>query len=272
MENPLQKIAGEFSQRYPVMQDLDRRRRRGLKAASILRDMLRGRNASIVLDVGCSNAVFLDVVVKELNAQLGLGVDLDRAALPKPTSRRVGLVGSALALPLPDSSVDLILCNHTYEHVPNVFTLFEEIRRVLKPGGIVYFGAMNSRWPIEPHYHLPFIHWLPTRWSMPIMQLLGYEMGYLEQPLSPPKLRRLVHNFELHDYTLKVIKDPKQYCADDIVYAKLTWAFYPLAKFFYGFLPGYLWVLVKRSKYNIQSPDLGLPVAVVPIVTPIKCS
>lgn len=248
VENPLQKIAREFSQTYPVMQDLGRRRRRGLKAASILKDMLRGKNAGVVVDVGCSNAVFLDVIVEELNAQFGLGVDLDSGALPKPMPRRVCLVGSALTLPLLDSSVDLILCNHTYEHVTDAFTLFEEILRVLKPGGMVYFGAMNSRWPIEPHYHLPFIHWLPKQWSKTIMRLFGYQVGYLEQPLSMPKLRQLVNAFDLHDYTLKVIKDPKRYRADDIIHAKLTWAFYPIAKLFYMFLPGYLWVLVKRRE------------------------
>ena len=249
MENPLQKIAREFSQTYPVMQDLGRRRRRGLKAASILKDMLQGKNVGVILDVGCSNAVFLDVLVEELNAQFGLGVDLDSGAMPKAMPRRVGLVGSALALPLLNSSVDLILCNHTYEHVTDVFTLFEEIRRVLKPGGMVYFGAMNSRWPIEPHYHLPFIHWLPKQWSKVIMRLLGYQMGYLEQPLSTPKLRQLVNDFDLHDYTLKVIKDPKRYRADEIIHAKFTWAFYPIAKLLYGFLPGYLWVLVKRREF-----------------------
>lgn len=246
MEDPLQRMAREFSRTYPVMKDIDRRRRRARKAASILKAMLQGENPGIVLDIGCSNAVFLDVILEELNARFGVGVDLDTAALPNPSPHRLALVGSGLTLPLRDKSVDLIICNHTYEHVPDPVRLFEEITRVLKPGGMVYFGAMNSRWPIEPHYHLPFIHWLPKRWSTVIMQSLGYQMGYLEQPLSTRKLMRLVKDFDLYDYTLKVIKHPKRYGADDIIHPKLTWAFYPIARLFYGFLPGYLWVLVKR--------------------------
>lgn len=230
------------------MQDSARRRRKGLKASSILKEMLQGKKAQCILDVGCSNAIFLDVIIAELGAKFGLGIDLDADALPKPEERRAAVVGNALALPLKDATVDLIVCNHTYEHVPDVQVLFQEIRRVLKPNGIVYFGAMNARWPIEPHYHLPFIHWLPKRWSAPVMRIFGYESSYLEQPLSTPKLRELVRDFDVCDYTLKVIAQPRRYRAEDSVHPKLTWLLYPVAKLLYGFLPGYLWVLVKRSE------------------------
>jgi ubiquinone/menaquinone biosynthesis C-methylase UbiE len=252
MENPLERIAREFSKAYPVMNDADRRRRRGLKASSILKEVLQGKEIQHILDVGCSNAIFLDVVIEELKANFGLGVDLDADALPKPAPHRVGVVGNALALPVSDASIDLILCNHTYEHVSDAKKLLEEIRRVLRPNGIVYFGAMNSRWPIEPHYHIPFIHWLSKNWSAAIMKRFGYQTGYLEQPLNTPKLRQLVCDFDLYDYTLKVIARPKQYRADDIIYPKLAWAFYPIAKLLYGYLPGYIWVLVKRPDSEVQ--------------------
>jgi SAM-dependent methyltransferase len=245
MDNPLQRIAREFSKTYPVINDAERRRQKGLTAASILKEVLDEQEIKYIVDVGCSNAIFLDAVIEKLNANFGLGIDLDVEVLPKAISHRLAIVGNALALPLSNASIDLILCNHTYEHVSDARKLFEEIRRVLKPNGVVYFGAMNSRWPIEPHYHLPLIHWLPKDWSAPLMRIFGHKEGYLEQPLSTPKLRRLVSDFELHDFTLKAIAHPCRYHAEDTVRPILGKLLYPIAVLLYNFLPGYLWVLVK---------------------------
>lgn len=38
-------------------------------------------------------------------------------------------------LPMADNSVELFVCNHVLEHVPDVALALSEIRRVLKPGG-----------------------------------------------------------------------------------------------------------------------------------------
>lgn len=38
-------------------------------------------------------------------------------------------------LPMADDSVDLFVCNHVLEHVPDVARALSEIRRVLRPGG-----------------------------------------------------------------------------------------------------------------------------------------
>jgi SAM-dependent methyltransferase len=39
------------------------------------------------------------------------------------------------ALPMQDDSVDLLICNHVLEHVPDVALALAQIKRVLKPGG-----------------------------------------------------------------------------------------------------------------------------------------
>ncbi len=63
--------------------------------------------------------------------------------------------------PLEDESCDLVICAQVYEHVPDDRRLAEEVYRVLKPGGVVFFSGPNWLFPIEGHYHLPFLHWLP---------------------------------------------------------------------------------------------------------------
>lgn len=48
---------------------------------------------------------------------------------------------STKKLPFKSKSVDLIICSHVLEHVPNDKILLKEIFRMLNPGGMVYFNV-----------------------------------------------------------------------------------------------------------------------------------
>ena len=61
-----------------------------------------------------------------------VSLDFDPAADGRP----VDLQASLTALPLPDDSVDLVVCYHVLEHVPDDRVAMAELARVLKPGGI----------------------------------------------------------------------------------------------------------------------------------------
>lgn len=50
----------------------------------------------------------------------------------------IDIVASVTALPLADDSVDLVVTQEVLEHVPQPLKAMEEIRRVLKPGGIAF--------------------------------------------------------------------------------------------------------------------------------------
>jgi SAM-dependent methyltransferase len=243
----LKDAASRFSAVYPVMDDAALRQLRGMKIAAILQEVLRMKSPGVLLDVGCSNGIVLDVVAAKLAPGFALGIDMDAAVAPPPVAGRVVAVADAMAIPLATDSVDVVICNHTYEHVPDATQLFSEIHRVLKPGGIVYFSAMNARWPMEPHYHLPFLHWLPDAAAAWLLRQYGYGNAYLEKPLSTSGLRRLVRNFDIEDYTLKVIGQPAKYHAQDLFRMPGLGALYLLvARLCYGLLPGYLWILTKR--------------------------
>ena len=256
MRNDLNDAARKFSAVYPVMDNAALRRNRGLKIAAIVREALAGKQIGRILDIGCSNALVLDTVVEELDPDFAVGIDMDAAVAPAPTGKRAVVIGDAMSLPLLSGSMDVVICNHTYEHVPDANKLFSEISRVLKADGIVYFSAMNARWPMEPHYHLPFIHWLPGKVARAILNARGFPAGYLEKPLNTPKLANLVSAFEIDDYTLKVIAQPAKYHAQDIVRFSYFGRIYrAVARVFYGLLPGYLWILRKRSVAS--SPSRG---------------
>jgi SAM-dependent methyltransferase len=137
-------------------------------------------------------------------------VDYDRVALraASPTARgRVAFVRSdALRLPIGAQSIDAIICAQVYEHVPDAARLFEEINRVLRPGGLVFFSGPNWLFPVEPHYLLPFLHWLPGRLADAYLRLTRRGDHYYERLYPLWKLRRLAHQFNVQDITVQVFR------------------------------------------------------------------
>jgi SAM-dependent methyltransferase len=71
-------------------------------------------------------------------------------------------------LPFADERFDVVVSNHVIEHVGNEndqLHHLHEIRRVLAPGGVAYLAVPN-RWAfLEPHYRLPLLSWLPSRFA-----------------------------------------------------------------------------------------------------------
>jgi SAM-dependent methyltransferase len=104
-------------------------------------------------------------------------------------------------MPFGDASVDAVLCAQVYEHVPDAERLFAEIYRVLRPGGIVFFSAPNWLFPIEPHYFLPFLHWLSPQWAARYLRGTGLGTEYYERSQPVWTLRAMLRRFEIVELT-----------------------------------------------------------------------
>lgn len=86
--------------------------------------------------------------------------------------------------PFSERTFDIVVSNHVIEHVSSPDQHLSEIARVLKPGGVAYLATPNRLWPLEVHYKLYFLHWLPTnvflyflkklRWHHEDVRLLGW--------------------------------------------------------------------------------------------------
>lgn len=63
-----------------------------------------------------------------------IAADIDRAVLENPISHEQIVIENG-RIPLPDSSVDLIVADYVLEHVDDPQTVAAELRRVLKAGG-----------------------------------------------------------------------------------------------------------------------------------------
>jgi SAM-dependent methyltransferase len=55
--------------------------------------------------------------------------------------------GTAFALPFADASFDAVICSEVLEHVPDDLAIFQELTRVLRPGGTLILGTPDyGRW------------------------------------------------------------------------------------------------------------------------------
>jgi 2-polyprenyl-6-hydroxyphenyl methylase/3-demethylubiquinone-9 3-methyltransferase len=105
-------------------------------------------NGKAVLDLGCGGG-FMAEALARAGADV-IGVDPSapaiEAAEAHARAQALGIdyrVGSGERIPLSDASVDCVVCVDVLEHVDSVDAVLDEIRRVLKPGGLFLFDTIN---------------------------------------------------------------------------------------------------------------------------------
>ena len=99
----------------------------------------------------------------------------------------------ATRLTLPQE-FDLAILSTVIEHTPDQPGLLAGAIRALRPGGILYLTGPNRLWPIEQHYGLPALHWLPLPLANRYLALAGKGASYADACYSTTygQLRRLL--------------------------------------------------------------------------------
>ena len=101
----------------------------------------------VLLDFGCGSRPYETI----FNVEKYIGLDIENSG--HPTSlKRADIYYNGKTIPLPDASVDHVLAAEVFEHVFNASELFQEILRVLKPGGTLLLTCPFV-WPLheEPY-------------------------------------------------------------------------------------------------------------------------
>lgn len=119
-----------------------------------------------VADIGCG-AGTQSLLWAELGHSV-LGLDIN-APLVEVARRRAAerelqvdfRVGTATALPLEDSAVDICLLPELLEHVPDWKACLREAARSLGAGGLLYVSTTNALCPLQSEFNLPLYSWYP---------------------------------------------------------------------------------------------------------------
>jgi len=201
------------------------------------------------LEIGCASgeiSLFLSNYVESI-----IGLEIDSKALNNSETRILRnyqlIQGDGSKLPFDSERFDLIILAQVYEHTQNQIQLADEIFRVLKPGGICFFSGPNRWQLIEPHYFLPFLSWLPNKYSNIYLKFLGKGEIFDIYPLSYKSIKNLWKKFTITDYTGKLLKYPEKFNAVNRLGRYRIIKFIPknILELLLPFYPNYNWILQK---------------------------
>jgi len=163
---------------------------------------------SVVLDAGCGRGAYADDDVpfrRSLRNLRGkckrvIGIDVDDAGAANPFLDEFRLIEGD-RWPIEEASVDLCLCDHVLEHVPNPDSFFAECARVLKPGGL-----FCARTPNGYGYVSLLSRCIPNGWHRRVLAKIGKRrpaedtFPTVYRCNTAGKVRRLLrrHGFEGH--------------------------------------------------------------------------
>jgi ubiquinone/menaquinone biosynthesis C-methylase UbiE len=126
------------------------RRVRTLRVLDVLNRRLSRH--SVVADLGCGPAQFASPLL--LSGHKYIGLDISAEMFSETAARLEGnpqalfLQGSVERIPLPDESVDAVICIGVIEYLPQNVTALAEIHRILKKPGLAIVSFPSLRFPM----------------------------------------------------------------------------------------------------------------------------
>ena len=80
---------------------------------------------------------------------------------------------------------DLIVLDNVFEHLPDQPEALRRLSRALRAGGAIFVLTPNKLWPIEAHYRLPFLAYLPLPLANVYLRLTGRGSDYTDASYAP---------------------------------------------------------------------------------------
>lgn len=121
---------------------------------------------------------------------------------------QLDIVSDIVSIPLPDASVDAVMCTEVLEHVPDPVAAIKELSRLLKPGGRLLITAPFASLTHFAPYHFAsglsrffYEHHLPEeRFVIEDLQLNGNYFEYLAQ--ENRRIKRVAATYANHQLSL----------------------------------------------------------------------
>lgn len=180
----------------------------------------KDRNSK-VLDYGCGIGFNIYYFAKIFPNVIGIdndksSIEIARKQLKKLKCNKKVLYYDGKTLPFRDNSFDILNVSDVWEHAENPRLMLKEIHRVMKPNAILYITNPNKLWPIETHYKLPFLSYLPTKIANWYVKVTGRANQYddIHLPTYDEFQKSLSEFFTTSDITFEFVREYRKYSLD----------------------------------------------------------
>jgi|GEM_PF-1331735 len=123
-----------------------------------------------VFDVGCGRGDAIAALRRRGYRAFGGEINDAQLAIARESMARIGYdpaiihdLKDAADRP-PAEAFDFVFSDNVVEHVEDLSGFLDEIRRILKPGGMTCHLYPSTWRVMEPHLRQPCVHWLPGGW------------------------------------------------------------------------------------------------------------
>jgi SAM-dependent methyltransferase len=145
----------------------------------------------VVADFGCGYGRSFKLLHERFQPERMIGVDINPEMLTASAAQaaRHGLSvellrGTGSRLPIPDESVDLLLCHQTFHHLVDQDGAIQEFHRVIKPGGLLLFAESTRAYIASWMIRLLFRHPMDVQKSAGEYLSLIRNAGFSADPSS----------------------------------------------------------------------------------------
>jgi len=123
-------------------------------------------SVKIALDLGAGAGIVEAMNFRGVAGRV-CGVDLDPRVVTNPMLDE-GRVNDAAGIPYPDQTFDVVFSDNVMEHLADPLSVFREVNRVLKPGGVFLFKTPN-----KTHYMPTIARLTPHRFHQFVNRIRG---------------------------------------------------------------------------------------------------
>ena len=219
-----------------------------------------------VLDIGCGYAHTVAELARNCRSAVGIEPTADLYAeaaalatnlsLPTLGVRRQGIYELTEV-----GQYDLVVLDNVFEHLPKQAEALDVISQVLRPGGAAFLLMPNKLWPIEVHYRLPFLSYLPLGLANRYLRASGRGTDYADASYAPTyfRLRRLLRKhpeFRFH-FVLPAI--PSATMAGSPLHYRAGMAILRRIPLMWVISKAFLVVVQKTAAGPLAAADPGLP-------------
>jgi 2-polyprenyl-3-methyl-5-hydroxy-6-metoxy-1,4-benzoquinol methylase len=143
-----------------------------------------------VLDIGCGYGHTALELARECGYVVGLEPSTELVATAAGLKSATGVdniefrAGGIYELS-DDASYDLVILDNVLEHLSDQARALEIISHCMKDRGVLYILVPNKLWPIEVHYRLPFLSYLPLSLANVYLRMSGRGTDYTDASYAP---------------------------------------------------------------------------------------